>query len=38
MNEVVICGESGLDQCLFFLPAALTAAAEKLMVEFKQFS
>lgn len=35
MNEVVICGDSGLDRCLFFLAAALTAAAENLMMEFK---
>lgn len=30
-----ICGESGLD--LFFLPAALTAAEETLMMEFKHY-
>lgn len=35
---VIICGESGLDQCLFILPAAFTATVEKLMMEFKHCS
>lgn len=35
VNEVIICGESNLR--LFFPPAALAAAEEKLMMEFKHF-
>lgn len=37
LNEVIICGESGLNLRLFFPPAALAAAEEKLMTEFKHF-